>query len=62
MKLRRLLTKEHTSKSGEGLIRGNPNSMIYHMPAGEHYDKVTRPVYFKTEEAAIAEGYRKSKN
>jgi len=45
-----------------GLIIGNPNSMIYHMPDGEHYNEVTRPVFFETEEAAIAKGYRKSKN
>jgi micrococcal nuclease len=45
-----------------GLIIGNPNSMIYHMPDGKHYKEVTKPVFFKTEEAAIAEGYRKSKD
>jgi len=56
------LTKVYVSDSGEGLIRGNPNSMIYHMPDGEHYNEVTRPVYFMTEEAAMSEGYRRSKN
>jgi len=25
-----------------GLIIGNPNSMIYHMPDGKHYNEVTR--------------------
>ncbi|PKM53553.1 MAG: nuclease [Firmicutes bacterium HGW-Firmicutes-5] len=45
-----------------GLIIGNPNSMIYHMPNGKHYNEVTRPVFFETEEAAIAKGYRKSKD
>ena len=55
----------HARENNKGLwgfIIGNPNSMIYHMPDGEHYNEVTRPVFFETEEAAIAEGYRKSKD
>ncbi len=55
----------HARENNKGLwgyIIGNPNSMIYHMPNGKHYNEVTRPVFFETEEAAIAEGYRKSKD
>lgn len=50
------------NENGEGLIKGNPNSMIYHMPNGMHYNQVKSPIYFKTEKDAIDAGYRKSKN
>lgn len=39
-------------------IKGNANSMIYHLPGGTHYD-ITRPEEcFATESAAQAAGYR----
>ena len=47
-----------------GKIKGNKNSMIYHMPNGMHYDKVSEKnaVYFDTEEDAIKAGYRRAEN
>jgi hypothetical protein len=42
-------------------IKGNANSMIYHMPSGRYYS-VTKPEEcFRTESAAVNAGYRKSK-
>ena len=42
-------------------IKGNADSMIYHLPTGRYY-AVTHPeVCFRTETAAVAAGYRKSK-
>lgn len=45
-----------------GKIKGNKNSMIYHMPDGANYDKVSEKnaVYFDTEEEAIKAGYRRA--
>ena len=45
-----------------GKIKGNKNSMIYHMPDGANYDKVAEKnaVYFDTEEDAIKAGYRRA--
>lgn len=46
-----------------GRIIGNKNSMIYHVPSGKSYKKVSlkNAVFFNTEEEAIAAGYRKAK-
>lgn len=42
-------------------IKGNANSMIYHLPSGRYYD-VTKPEEcFATESAAQAAGYRASR-
>ncbi len=42
-------------------IKGNANSMIYHLPSGRYYG-VTKPEEcFATESAAVAAGYRASK-
>lgn len=48
----------------DGRIIGNRNSMIYHVPGGASYDKVSlkNAVFFNTEEEAINAGYRKAKN
>lgn len=58
--------KEETVSRGnpEDPIRGNVKSKIYHLPGGKSYDKVSKAniIYFKTEEDAIAAGYRKAKN
>lgn len=46
----------------EGLIKGNKNSKIYHMPGSSHYDSVSdkNAVYFESEKDAIEAGYRKA--
>ncbi|WP_400162947.1 phospholipase D-like domain-containing protein [Brevibacillus sp. TJ4] len=42
-------------------IKGNKNSMIYHVPGGQSYDKTTANVeLFCTEEEAQKAGYRKA--
>jgi endonuclease YncB( thermonuclease family) len=43
-------------------IKGNPDSMIYHVPTGQWYAQTrnSRVVCFDTEQAAILAGYRKS--
>ena len=48
----------------DGRIIGNRNSMIYHVPGGVSYNKVSlrNAVFFNTEEEAINAGYRKAKN
>ncbi|WP_053955462.1 ComEC/Rec2 family competence protein [Inediibacterium massiliense] len=58
------ISKEQSTESTEGLIKGNINSKgekIYHMPDGVYYAKVNAEVYFKTEEEAQKAGFRKSK-
>ena len=46
-----------------GKIKGNKNSMVYHMPDGLYYNSVSEnnTIYFETEEDAINAGYRKAK-
>ena len=45
-----------------GQIKGNRNSMIYHMPGGEWYARTHNNVTcFNTEEEAQAAGFRRSK-
>jgi deoxyribonuclease-1 len=38
--------------------------MIYHVPGCMHYDRVAERnrVYFKTEQAAVAAGFRRARN
>jgi prophage lambdaCh01 nuclease domain protein len=45
-----------------GMIKGNKNSMIYHVPGGASYNKIAEhnTVYFNTEEEAQAAGYRRA--
>lgn len=54
----------NTSTSSQGLIKGNKKSMIYHVPGGASYNKISPKniVYFDTEEEAQNAGYRKAKN
>lgn len=42
-------------------IKGNADSMIYHLPTGRYYAVTNPEVCFRTETAAVAAGYRKSK-
>ncbi|WP_449569596.1 cell wall-binding repeat-containing protein [Microbacterium sp. MC2] len=42
-------------------IKGNANSMIYHLPSGRYYDRTVPEDCFRTESAARAAGYRASK-
>jgi hypothetical protein len=45
-----------------GQIKGNRNSMIYHVPSGEWYARTHNNVIcFNTEAEAEAAGFRKSK-
>ncbi|MBL4953945.1 thermonuclease family protein [Neobacillus sp. YIM B02564] len=46
----------------KGKIKGNANSHIYHVPDGAYYDSIKdNIVWFCSEKAAQAAGYRKSK-
>lgn len=53
----------YTADTTQGVIKGNRKSMIYHVPGGASYNRVSvnNVVYFNTEEEAIAAGYRKAK-
>jgi putative cell wall-binding protein len=42
-------------------IKGNADSMIYHMPYNRYYDATNPEECFRTESAAVAAGYRKAK-
>lgn len=55
---------ETTATVNQGKIIGNKNSLIYHIPGGGSYNKVseTNRVYFNSEEEAQKAGYRKAKN
>lgn len=46
----------------QGKIKGNRNSMIYHCPGQRDYNRISvkNVVYFDTEEAAQAAGYRRA--
>ena len=56
-------SKNYNADTTQGKIKGNVKSMIYHVPGGAFYDKVSvnNVVYFDTEQDAINAGYRKSK-
>jgi hypothetical protein len=43
------------------MIKGNPDSMLYHVPGQKYYDTLDQPVLFCSEASAQAAGYRKSK-
>jgi len=47
----------------QGKIIGNKNSMIYHIPGGASYDRISEQnrIYFNSEQEAQNAGYRKSK-
>jgi micrococcal nuclease len=47
-----------------GQIKGNPDSLIYHIPTGRWYAQTrnSRVVCFTTEQEAVLAGYRKSSN
>lgn len=46
----------------DGAIRGNKNTMVYHLPGGRYYDKISPQniVNFDSEEEAIKAGYTRS--
>jgi trigger factor len=51
-----------TVEAPEGYpIKGNANSMIYHVPGGGSYDQTIAEYYFESEEAAEAAGFRAAK-
>lgn len=52
-----------TQPQRQGVIKGNKNSKIYHMPGQQGYNKISpiNVVYFNTESEAQAAGYRKAK-
>lgn len=56
-------TGEKAYLYANGRIIGNKNSMIYHVPTGRDYKKVTyrNAVFFNTEQEAQAAGYRRAK-
>ncbi|NLW42463.1 MAG: nuclease [Tissierellia bacterium] len=56
-------TGEKAYLHANGKIIGNKNSMIYHIPTGRDYDKVTyrNAVFFNTEAEAQEAGYRRAK-
>lgn len=41
-------------------IKGNADSMIYHVPSGAYYSRTNPEECFRTETAAVAAGYRRS--
>ena len=56
-------SKNYNADTTQGKIKGNVKSMIYHVPGGAFYDKISanNVVYFDTEQDAINAGYRKAK-
>ncbi len=51
------------TSTGQGIIKGNKNSKIYHLPGQKDYDKISpkNVVYFNSEAEAQAAGYRVAK-
>jgi hypothetical protein len=43
-------------------IKGNADSMLYHVPGSRFYDQTIAEVWFATEEAAEAAGFLKPKS
>jgi competence protein ComEC len=52
--------KQYVDANGNGLIKGNASSKIYHLPGGAYYNKTKAEVWFKTESEAQSAGYRRS--
>lgn len=52
------------SEKIQSQVIGNKNSLIYHLPGGAFYDKISpaNRVYFNSEKEAQKAGYRKAKN
>jgi large subunit ribosomal protein L17 len=49
---------EDASEAPEGFeIKGNADSMLYHVPGSSHYDRTVAEVWFATPEAAEAAGF-----
>lgn len=44
------------------VVKGNEKSMIYHPPESPSYDRTVAQTWFRTEEDAVAAGFRKPKN
>lgn len=42
-------------------IKGNANSGIFHVPGGRFYDRTVPARCYATEDAAVADGYRRAK-
>ncbi|MEQ8435883.1 MAG: hypothetical protein RIB65_00200 [Ilumatobacter fluminis] len=42
-------------------IKGNANSGIYHVPGGRFYERTVPERCYATEDAAVADGYRRAK-
>ncbi|MBC2575191.1 thermonuclease family protein [Peptostreptococcus canis] len=55
--------KDYSADTTYGKIKGNSKSMIYHVPGGASYNKISKNnvVYFNSEEEAQAAGYRRAK-
>jgi competence protein ComEC len=51
---------QYVDANGQGLIKGNADSMIYHLPGGASYGKTKAEAWFKTEAEAQAAGYRRA--
>jgi hypothetical protein len=56
--------KPEPTKQVDLKIKGNKNSMIYHLPGCASYDRIAdrNIIWFKTTEEAEAAGYRMAKN
>lgn len=56
-------TPSYTPNTGQGVIKGNRNSRIYHLPGQQSYNKISAKnvVYFNTVAEAQAAGYRPAK-
>ena len=44
------------------VVKGNEKSMIYHPPESPSYGRTVAQTWFRTEEDAVAAGFRKPKN
>jgi len=51
------------ASTGQGIIKGNKKSRIYHLPGQKDYDNISprNVVYFNSEAEAQAAGYRVAK-
>lgn len=56
-------TSVYVDKNGKGVIKGNINKngdKIYHLPGQQNYEKTNPEVWFKTEDEAVAAGFRRA--